>query len=330
MKRAFRNQPPTNGHPIARNPTYSGAHPLTGAKWNVYCGDAAATLPFLPRDHYSCVITSPPYFWQRDYRVQGQLGIEPTVDGYVSAICDAMDGVKAVLHPTGVLFLNLGDTYYSGKGQPQGKDRKHNGRRFDVLRAVDASGLGPPKKTLLGMPWRVALAMVDRGWILRSSIIWWRQNLMPEPNVRDRPWRSYEFIFLLAKTRTYKFTRAPLKDIGAEDIWRIESQSQVGREHPAVFPPELVERCLTVGNACKGPVLDPFAGSGTVLKVALNYGAQADGIELNPAFCRSIEQEMQNGRPSNGALPRVIRSSSGVARRLSLVARRSSNGSTLR
>jgi len=262
--------------------------------WNLYCGDVRAIIARLARNRYACVITSPPYFWQRDYGVDGQIGVEQTVEEYVAVLCDVMDQIKETLHPRGVLFLNLGDTYYSGKGRPQGADPKHNGRRFSVLRAVDASGLGPPKKTLLGMPWRVALAMIDRGWILRSSIIWGRENAVPEPNVRDRPWRTHEFIFLFTKSRQYDFNRAPLRDIGEEDLWTIESQSQAGRDHPAVFPAELVARCLAIGNPRNGPVLDPFAGSGTVLKVALSRGMPVDGIDLSPAFCRSIARSLES------------------------------------
>jgi len=140
-----------------------------GPEWNLYCGDAGRVLSTLPENRYACVITSPPYYWQRDYKVPGQIGLEQTINGYVKAVCGVMDEVRRVLHRRGVLFLNLGDTYYSGKGKPQGKDPKHNGRRLDMLRVVDASGLGKPKKTLLGMPWRVALEMIDRGWIRRSS-----------------------------------------------------------------------------------------------------------------------------------------------------------------
>src|SRR5262249_36227250 len=99
-------------------------------------------------------------------------------------------------------------------------------------------------------------------------------------------------VFLFAKTRRYNFTRGPLRDLGDEDIWTIESHSRAGREHPAVFPPELVERCLAIGNPEMGPVLDPFAGSGTVLRVALGRGLPADGIDLNPAFCRSIVNKL--------------------------------------
>lgn len=281
---------PNSDHSTCATPItqWSGTDPQTKAPWTVYCGDARKIISRLAAGRYSCVITSPPYFWQRDYGVEGQIGVEQTPTEYVTAICEVMDGVREVLMSNGVLFLILGDTYYSGKGQPQGHDRKHNGRRFPVVRAVDASGLGPPKKTLLGMPWRVALAMIDRGWVLRSSIIWRRENALPEPNVRDRPWRTYEFVYLFVKSRRYNFSREPLRTVREEDLWTIESQSQAGREHPAVFPPELVDRCLAVGNPGGGPVLDPFSGSGTVLKVALRRGMPADGIDLSPVYCHSI------------------------------------------
>jgi DNA modification methylase len=243
------------------------------------------------------VITSPPYYWQRDYKVKGQLGVEATIDGYVKGICDVMDQAHRVLRKDGVLFLNLGDTYYSGKGEPHGKDRKHHGRRFATVRAVDKSGLGPPKKTLLGMPWRVALEMIRRGWILRAPIIWRRRNAIPEPSVRDRPRRSYEMVFVFAKSRAYRFSRSALEKSGEEDIWTIESTSKSGRTHPAVFPDELVERCLAVGNPKRGRVLDPFAGSGTVLRVALAQGTPADGIDLSLAFCRVAAAGLRKQTP---------------------------------
>lgn len=261
-----------------------------GPVWNMYCGDACQVMDKLQADRYACVVTSPPYFWQRDYKVRGQIGLETTIEGYVSAVCDAMDCVRRVLHPKGVLFLNLGDTYYSGKGKPQGKDRKHNGRRLDSLRLVDASGLGKPKKTLLGMPWRIGLEMIDRGWILRSAIIWRRENAVPEPTVVDRPWRTYEHVFLFSKCRVYNFDRTALAR--AEDVWTVESQSRPGREHPAVFPPELVHRCLLIGNPDQGPVLDPFAGSATVVRTALEMGSDADGIDLNIAYCREAAEKL--------------------------------------
>ena len=264
----------------------------SGAKWTVLNGDARSLLPALPEDSFSCVVTSPPYFWLRDYDVEGQIGLESSVDEYVLAISGVMAQVRRVLHKRGLLFLNLGDTYYSGKGQPQGKDKKHGGRRLKLIRAVDASGLGLPKKTAIGIPWRVALAMIASGWILRSPIIWRREKGLPEASVKDRPWRTYETVFMFSKSRVYDFSRKALKDDGVEDIWSIASRSEAGREHPAVFPPELVTRCLRVGNPKEGPVLDPFSGSGTVLRVAGEMGMNSVGIELNRNYCLSAAAEL--------------------------------------
>lgn len=264
----------------------------SGATWKVINGDARIVLPGISDDSFACIVTSPPYFWLRDYDVVGQIGLESSIDEYVGAICGVMDQIHRVLHKRGLLFLNLGDTYYSGKGRPQGKDRKHNGRRLKLIRAVDVSGLGVPKKTAIGIPWRVALAMIARGWILRSPIIWQRERGLPEANVKDRPWRTYETVFMFSKSRSYDFSRKALMEDRVEDIWSIASRSEAGRLHPAVFPPELVRRCLSVGNPKHGPVLDPFAGSGTVLKAGGEMKMNCVGIELNRNYCLSVVAEL--------------------------------------
>ena len=155
---------------------------LLGRKWSVYQGNAEEVLRKLPAESVNCVVTSPPYFWLRDYGVDGQIGMEETVDGYVQAIGGVMDEVRRVLCKDGLLFLNIGDTYYSGKGKSHGIDRKSNKRRFG-LRAVDKSGgldIGIQRKSTIGVPWRVAIEMSTRQWVLRSPIIWHRENCLPE------------------------------------------------------------------------------------------------------------------------------------------------------
>src|SRR6185295_16527667 len=114
-----------------------GGRTQQGLEWELHRGDAKLLLSTLPTGHFACVITSPPYYWQRDYHVEGQIGQERTIGGYVSSIASVMDEVRRVLRHDGLLFLNLGDTYYSAKGQPKGIDKKNGARRFG-LRAVDA------------------------------------------------------------------------------------------------------------------------------------------------------------------------------------------------
>jgi len=258
-----------------------------GILWSVFQGDAHSVLLDLPSNHFNCVITSPPYYWLRDYGVEEQIGQETSVESYVSAIASVMDEVKRVLKDDGVLFLNLGDTYYSGKGKSQGRDRKSSKRRFG-LRAVDKSGglgIGLQPKTIIGIPWRVAIEMTMRGWVLRSPIIWHRKHCLPE-SVKDRPRRSYEYVFMLAKNRRYYFNRSMLEKEEEEDMWTIAARPKpTNGIYTAPFPDELVQRCLDIGCPADGVVLDPFAGGGTTLRVALQSGISATGIDLNPEFC---------------------------------------------
>lgn len=267
---------------------------LQDISWSVHKGDAIQVLRQLhdQKEVYNCVITSPPYFWQRDYKVTGQIGLEQTIEGYVMAIADTMDEVRKVLAKDGLLFLNLGDTYYSAKGEPKGPDRKSNARRFG-LRAVDASGLGVPRKTIIGLPWRVALEMICRGWTLRSPIVWQREKSLPEPTAKDRPHRTYEMVFMFSKSPRYQFSRAGLN--GEEDIWKISDRPKSSNGvHNAAFPEQLVEKCLAVGCCDGGRVLDPFAGSGTVLRVALQTGRPSVGIDLSERFCEHMVSELRH------------------------------------
>jgi DNA modification methylase len=271
--------------------TYWSGETRAGKRhWWVYIGDAKSVLSTLPEKTFNCVITSPPYYWLRDYGIEGQIGKEKKISGYVQALAEVMDEVKRVLTPDGVLFLNLGDTYYSGKGESQGVDKKSRKRRFG-LRAVDASGLGVPQKTLIGIPWRVALEMIDRGWILRSSIIWDRLHPLPE-SAQDRPGRTYENIFMFVKSRKYYFNQKAL-DGQKEDIWAIEARPKpTPGISTASFPDELVQKCIDVGCPENGKILDPFAGSGTTLRVALLTKRDATGIDLNPNFCQYMAKEL--------------------------------------
>ena len=261
--------------------------------WDIYHGDAAVVLKQLSNDirgKIDCVITSPPYYWLRDYGVDGQIGHEKTIDGYVDALSAVMDEVWNILSDKGILFLNLGDTYYSGKGKSHGIDRKNGARRFG-LRAVDESGLGVPKKTTIGIPWRVALEMISRGWVLRSPIIWVKEKSLPEC-VKDRPRRKYEYIFMFVKNRHYYFNRTPIES--EEDVWHISDKpNSISRgKHAAAFPDKLVQRCLDIGCPEGGVVLDPFAGSGTTVRVAIESGRSAIGIDLSMDYCISMVESL--------------------------------------
>lgn len=263
--------------------------------WTLLCGNSVDALKTIGRESVNCIITSPPYYSLRDYGIEEQIGLEDTVQEYVDSLCAVMDEAFRVLRKDGLLFLNLGDTYYSGKGESQGKDAKSHKRRFG-LRPVDKSGglgINLCRKSIIGIPWRVAIEMTARNWVLRAPIIWHRDKALPE-SVKDRPHRSYEYIFMFAKDRKYYFNRQPLieKQID-EDVWTIIPRPSGSEINTAPYPDELVERCLSIGCPEGGVVLDPFVGSGTTMKVALASERHAIGIDINKEFCQYVLQHLE-------------------------------------
>jgi site-specific DNA-methyltransferase (adenine-specific) len=267
------------------------AFALENLNLGLITGDAMEALKLLPSNCFNVVITSPPYFWVRDYGVKGQIGHEETLDEFISKLADVFDEVRRVLHPQGVFYLNIGDTYYSGNGQPHGSDPRSKSRNFMrvKMRPVDKSGWGIPKKTLIGIPWKLAFEMQDRGWTLRSDIIWNRGNAFSEPSARDRPWRKYEHVFLFSKNRFYSYDRSVLQD--NEDVWDIPiERSKLNKEHNAPFPVKLVERCIATGCPPGGKVLDPFLGSGTTMMTAIQMGRSCVGVDLKPSYINEVIQ----------------------------------------
>lgn len=278
------------------SPDRSAYASSTGHFAGLMKGDSASMLKTLPSDVFNVVVTSPPYYWVRDYGYEGQLGHEDSVQAYIDALMDVFDEVKRTLHPEGVFFLNIGDTYYSGNGQPHGSDPRCSSRNFlrRKVRPVDVGGWDIPKKSMIGVPWKVAFAMQERGWTLRSSIIWNRVNAFVEPTARDRPYRQYEFVFMFSKTRFYSFDRSKLVE---EDVWNIPiERSRRSRQanHNAAFPAELVKRCVEVGSPANGHVLDPFVGSGTTVLTALQHHRNVVGIDMSDDYIDYVQGAVES------------------------------------
>lgn len=242
----------------------------------IQCSDALTFLKSLPDECVNSVITSPPYFGQRDYGVDEQIGLETYSKDYIDALVEVFREARRVLREDGTFWLNIGDNYVGAtsqhrKGGSAGKNsrysRKHmngiptNGRG-DRNRAFYEMGL--PMKSLVGMPWRVALALQSDGWILRSDIVWHKPTTAE--SVKDRPTHAHEFIFMFAKKQYYYYDRdAMLSPTGAniQSVWKVTGSPFTGA-HFAVFPSELIEPIVLASCPEDGIVLDPFAGSGTV------------------------------------------------------------------
>ena len=308
-------------------------------------GDAATVLATLPDRYVHCCVTSPPYWGLRDYGVAGQIGLERSLGEYMERMLGVLAEVRRVLRDDGTLWLNLGDAYARPEGKGVGgassKQDSNTATRADMRtgRALAAS-----PKNLLGLPWRVAFALQDAGWILRSDIIWTKPNPMPE-SVRDRPTRAHEYVFLLSKGERYYYdadaVRQPYNEgslsrydspmqgtsaqihqpggadrrvdakrepnpLGANirDVWAITTHSYSGA-HFATFPEALVQRCMLAGCPDGGTVLDPFHGSGTVGLVARKMDRNYIGIELNPAYVTIANDRIANDRIA-GTMPLFV------------------------
>lgn len=207
----------------------------------IICGDALTVLRTLPDKCCRCCVTSPPYFNLRDYGVLGQIGLEPTMQEYIARLVEVFAEVKRVLADDGTLWVNIADSYAgSGKGAalyPENAKKYKQGSNRGGL-GVSAITKAHPKltgKNLLGIPWRLAFALQDSGWILRQDIIWSKSNCMPE-SVRDRCTKSHEYIFLFAKRQRYYFNAEAIKEpIADSTIDRLaqdlEHQSGSARAH---------------------------------------------------------------------------------------------------
>ena len=253
----------------------------------IICGDVLAGLRSLPDACVQCVVTSPPYWGLRDYGVEGQIGLEPTPEEHVEKMVEVFREVRRVLRDDGVVFLNYGDCYAAtGKsgGGDQGERWKDHGADFTGPKGGKwrpaPDGLKP--KDLVGMPWRIAFALQADGWYLRSDIIWSKPNPMPE-SVTDRPTKSHEYVFLLAKQERYFYdadavhepttsdrvrgpAKHPPKDTNGNDglcrrpigewrnrrtVWEIATQP-TPEAHFATMPEALVEPCIKAGTSERG------------------------------------------------------------------------------
>jgi len=271
-----------------------------GASSALVLGDAASVLASMPDGCVHTVVTSPPYWSLRDYGIEGQVGLEDSVFDFIDALADLFDEVRRVLRHDGTLWLNIGDSYTSGGRTWRAPDRKNRARAMEV-RPPTPAGLKP--KDLIGVPWRVAFALQERGWFLRSDIIWNKPNCQPE-SVRDRPTRSHEYIFLFAKNERYGYDVDAVRGPNGRrlrSVWDLHTQSYPEASgHFATFPPSLVEPCLRIASKPGDLVLDPFIGSGTTALTAARLGRRFLGIELTPEYLEMARSRLvKNGFPED-------------------------------
>ncbi len=334
-------------------------------------GDAREVLETFSAESVDMCITSPPYWGLRDYDVneliwgsekdckhkgygnfkrgfcrkcgawKGQLGLEPTFDLYIKHLCDIFDGVKRVLKKTGTCWVNIGDSYL-GSNQGYGTTKRNTNTGFQDVRKgyfaaskqkTPLSNYKLKAKCLAMVPFRFALEMVNRGWILRNVIIWHKPNCMP-CSVKDRFTIDFEYLFFFSKSKKYYFKqqrephkkesiertkhkwdghREPMSSFRGMDIkkmchpkgrnkrcvWAINTKSFKGA-HFAVYPEDFINIPIKAGCPKNGIVLDPFLGSGTSCLVALKQNKSFLGIELSPDYIKIAKRRIINFLKNGG------------------------------
>lgn len=317
---------------------------------NIGCLEGARSLD---TDSIDGIVTSPPYWGLRSYGGEpGMIGLEPTFSSHLARLIELFRELRRVLKSSGSLWVNYGDAY-SGGGITQDNRRPKKSSMPDPksinrgMRLAPEPGGGPRSKTgdernverkatdlpsgcLLGMAWRLALALVDDGWILRQDIIWHKPNPMPE-SVRNRCTRSHEYLFHFVKRMGYYWNHEVMREpvvtperygnrpsvkrgefngkteeipgrnafraVGdtrnRRDVWSIVPNKFPGA-HFATFPPELIRPAILASCPPGGLVVDPFAGAGTVGLVCAEEGRRFVGFEINAGYCEMARKRFEN------------------------------------
>lgn len=251
----------------------------------------------------------------------GKLGSEPTVEQFVAHLVEVCALLWAALAPSGSLWLNLGDSY-AHRSANTGARSSSDGVVRRAAGGDRTKAYGPFKhKDLLGVPWRVAMALQEWGWYLRADNVWHKPNALPE-SVKDRPSRDHEYLFLLTKHHRYYYNADAIKVPGsgtahsrgsgvnpkaallqhgesrANASWSAATKELVGErnartvwsintvpcpgEHDSTFPPDLVRRCVLASTRPGELVADPFMGSCTTAMVCHEEGRDWVGCDADP------------------------------------------------
>lgn len=263
----------------------------------IHIGDAIKKLKLLPSNSVDCVITSPPYYGLRNYGVKGQLGLEKTPELYIKKMVMLFEEIRRVLKPSGTVWLNIGDSYWGGKGK-SGQEKKsslqeriHTGESFNKvcqnieqdIRPTDRKHPHIKPKDLIGIPWMLAFALRKKGWYLRQDVIWNKKNCMPE-SVKDRCTKSHEYIFLLSKSPKYYFDYVAIQqpmaeyeverrmkeknkglnstyDLKRDDNTGLANQSQTGAVRNVARRHELAERGMANKRSVWTIASSPYTGA---------------------------------------------------------------------
>ena len=196
----------------------------------------------------------------------------------------------------GTFWLNIADSY-------AGTVRSAIPEQYPThIRTLAQNNVFQDPKQLLGVPWTLIAELQKQGWILRTDIIWHRRNAPPQ-SPPDRPSRSHEYLFLLAKSHTYRYNTAAAPEFSADGtsrnlrtVWDIPTAA-FPNSHIAPFPETLATIPLLASTEPGHTVLDPFSGSGTTGAVAIAHGRAFIGIESNMEYLHDSRHRINDAQP---------------------------------
>ncbi len=276
-------------------------------KTAVYHGDCMHLIPRLPDNSIDIVVTSPPYWGQRQ---SAGHGTEPDPRTYLAFLRQVFAALlPKIKTPQGVIWINMGDAYNTpinwGPGDHTysslGKDRHgfnpdnaaYTKPRFKRRAFVDRQVGWLKYGNLLMLPSRLLTDLVDLGYLYRGEVVWVKKNAMPEGRCR-RPHRKHEHIHLLAKHERHTFRTSP----PVPSVWTFANERISGLQHRSRFPTELPRRCIDSYGRFGSDVLvlDPFSGSGSTGIAAIEKGCTFVGFEIDAAHVRASRQRLSETR----------------------------------
>jgi site-specific DNA-methyltransferase (cytosine-N4-specific) len=279
---------------------------------NIIIEECLTALQNMNSDTVDCCVTSPPYYFCRDYGDDRQIGLEASPVDFVVQLTNVFREVRRVLKPTGTLWLNIGDNYCTRRAiRIDGKrtvakggemtswaESSRNGR---TISGSQFRNLKIKEKDLFLVPHDLAQALRSDGWYIRGIFHWIKTTIVPERE-RDGPSDAVEYVFFCTKSDTgYVYNNDVLREQGSDgegrphrNVWEI-GPSSFRSAHTATMPEELAARCILTGSNEGGLVLDPFGGAGTTAAVAAEYGRNCDLIELNSDYGQIAASRVRSG-----------------------------------
>lgn len=271
----------------------------------IVCGDALEFIKKLPDKCIDTVVTSPPFWQQRDYACDGQIGLENTPSTYIDSLLSIFDEIRRVLKKNGSMWINIGDSYNENTGgyfAHKNNNAPHIGKHRLKTSKYQKD---LPRRSLLLIPYHFAWKMVyEKNWCCRDLIIW-RKKIVQPTTAQNRFTTDFEPIFLFTQGPKYYFDKESVKWIEETDdlfglqrkerrsVWDLSSDHTGKTGHKAPYPLDLVRIPLQATCPEEGIVLDPFSGSGTTALAAKEMGRNFLACDLNPDFCKIAEKRLR-------------------------------------